>query len=149
MSLSKSLVGGSTNVCKRRVLDFLQTERVLQGLSIIKALSVCIICYFLTDPLTAWCYLLGNGYSCVPKARTRMVLSEKPNDGTVSMLIGEIEEVEYTNVEEHLPTLPNTVSVVHNFCLYEPDSTNFLLLVSTHLNQVGWDSEARYSELNF
>lgn len=61
-----------------------------------------------------------------------MVLSEKPNDGTVSMLIGEIEEVEYTNVEEHLPTLPNTVSVVHNFCLYEPDSTNFLLLVSTH-----------------
>lgn len=32
MPLSKSLAGGSMNVCKTRVLNFLQTERVLQGL---------------------------------------------------------------------------------------------------------------------
>ncbi|XP_055829140.1 protein PHYTOCHROME-DEPENDENT LATE-FLOWERING isoform X2 [Solanum dulcamara] len=80
MSLSKSLVGGSTNVCKRRVLNFLQTERILQG----------------------------NGFSCVPKVRTRMIMSEKPNDGTVAMHIGEIEEVQYTTAEDYLPTLPNT-----------------------------------------
>ncbi|MCD7457832.1 hypothetical protein HAX54_036388, partial [Datura stramonium] len=80
MLLSKSLVGGSTNVCKRRVLTFVQTERILQG----------------------------NSFSYVPKVRTRMIMSEKPNDGTVAMHIGEIEEVEYTTAEDYLPTLPNT-----------------------------------------
>lgn len=60
-----------------------------------------------------------------------MIMSEKPNDGTVAMHIGEIEEVEYTTAEDYLPTLPNTVSVLHNICLYGPDWTT-LLLVSTH-----------------
>ena len=31
MPLSKSLVGGSMNVCKTRILNFIQTERILQG----------------------------------------------------------------------------------------------------------------------
>lgn len=34
--LSKSLIQGSVNICKRRVLTFTQTERVLQGLLILK-----------------------------------------------------------------------------------------------------------------
>ncbi|KAI3803322.1 hypothetical protein L1987_31472 [Smallanthus sonchifolius] len=62
--LSKSLVGGSMNVCKTRVLNFVQTERVLQG----------------------------NGFSLVPKSRTRMILSEKRNDGTVAMHYGELDD---------------------------------------------------------
>nr|XP_016436118.1 PREDICTED: uncharacterized protein LOC107762289 isoform X1 [Nicotiana tabacum]XP_016436119.1 PREDICTED: uncharacterized protein LOC107762289 isoform X1 [Nicotiana tabacum] len=33
MALSKSLVGGSMNICKKRALTILQTEEVLQGLS--------------------------------------------------------------------------------------------------------------------
>ena len=32
MPLSKSLVGGSINVCKTRVLNFVQTEPIPQGL---------------------------------------------------------------------------------------------------------------------
>ena len=36
MPLSKSLVGGSMNVCKTRVLNFVQTDRILQGLLCLK-----------------------------------------------------------------------------------------------------------------
>ncbi|KAI3711946.1 hypothetical protein L1987_70495 [Smallanthus sonchifolius] len=80
MPLSKSLVGGSMNVCKTRFLNFKQTERVLQG----------------------------NGYLVVPKLRTRMILSEKRDDGTVAMHYGELDDYDYSSVEEYLPTLPNT-----------------------------------------
>ncbi|KAJ0865434.1 putative transcription factor Spt20 [Helianthus annuus] len=80
MPLSKSLVGGSMNVCKTRVLNFKQDERVLQG----------------------------NGYVVVPKSRTRMILSEKRDDGTVAMHYGELDDYDYSSVEEYLPTLPNT-----------------------------------------
>ncbi|KAK6124703.1 hypothetical protein DH2020_041558 [Rehmannia glutinosa] len=79
-SLSKSLVGGNMNVCKTRILAFTQSERIIQG----------------------------NGYQVVPKARTRMIISEKPNDGAVAFHIGEIEDAEYLAAEDYLPTLPNT-----------------------------------------
>ncbi|OIS97163.1 hypothetical protein A4A49_08145, partial [Nicotiana attenuata] len=79
MALSKSLFGGSMNICKKRVLTFLQTEEVLQG----------------------------NGFSFVPKERTRMIMSEKPSDGTVAMHIGEMEDAEYLTAEDYLPTPPN------------------------------------------
>ncbi|KAH6793288.1 nuclear receptor coactivator [Perilla frutescens var. hirtella] len=80
MPLSKSLVGGNMNTCKTRILNFIQTERILQG----------------------------NSYQLVPKARTRMIMSEKPNDGAVAIHIGEIEDAEYLAAEDYLPTLPNT-----------------------------------------
>ncbi|XP_071715593.1 protein PHYTOCHROME-DEPENDENT LATE-FLOWERING [Rutidosis leptorrhynchoides] len=80
MPLSKSLVGGSMNVCKTRVLTFLQHERVLQG----------------------------NVYTLVPKSRTRMILSEKCDDGTVAMHYGELDDCDYLAEENCLPTLPNT-----------------------------------------
>lgn len=38
-------------------------------------------------------------------------MSEKPNDGTVAMHYGEIEDNEFLAAEDYLPTLPNTVSV--------------------------------------
>ncbi|KAJ7951479.1 Transcription factor SPT20-like [Quillaja saponaria] len=79
-SLSKSLVGGSINVCKIRVLNFLLPERVVQG----------------------------NDISYIPKIRTRMIMSEKPFDGTVAMHYGEIEDGDYLAAEDYLPTLPNT-----------------------------------------
>ncbi|XP_076885770.1 protein PHYTOCHROME-DEPENDENT LATE-FLOWERING-like [Bidens hawaiensis] len=79
MPLSKSLVGGSVNVCKTRVLIFEQKERVLQG----------------------------NGFS-VSKSRTRLILSEKRDDGTVAMHYGELDDCDYLASEECLPTLPNT-----------------------------------------
>lgn len=80
MPLSTSLAGGNMNVCKTRVLNFMLTERIVQA----------------------------NGYSIVPKARTRLIMSEKPNDGTVAIHIGEIEDAQYLAAEDYLPTLPNT-----------------------------------------
>lgn len=37
-------------------------------------------------------------------------MSEKPYDGTVAMLYGEIEDGDFLAAEDYLPTLPNTVS---------------------------------------
>lgn len=82
MPLSRSLKGGSMNTCKLRVLTCTLTERVPQG----------------------------NTFSVVAKSRTRLVMSEKPNDGTVALYIGEIEVSEYMAAEECLPILPNTHS---------------------------------------
>ncbi|KAK4269052.1 hypothetical protein QN277_022257 [Acacia crassicarpa] len=78
-SLSKSLVGGSMNVSKIRISSFWLPERVLQG----------------------------NVVSLVPKLRTRLIMSEKPSDGTVAMHYGDIEDVDFLAAEDHLPTLPN------------------------------------------
>ncbi|KAG9137668.1 hypothetical protein Leryth_011393 [Lithospermum erythrorhizon] len=80
MPLSRSLVGGSMNTCKLRILNCILAERINQG----------------------------NSFSVVPKARTRLIMSEKPNDGTVALSIGEIENAEYMTMEESLPILPNT-----------------------------------------
>lgn len=60
-------------------------------------------------------------------------MSEKPNDGTVAMHIGEIEEAEYMAVEDYLPTLPNTVSVGHNIFLYGLDHATPLGVRSSYL----------------
>ncbi|MFS7981096.1 putative transcription factor Spt20 [Helianthus anomalus] len=90
MPLSKSLVGGSMNVCKTRVLNFVQTERVLQG----------------------------NGFTVVPKVRTRMILSEKRDDGTVAMHYGELDDCDYLASEDCLPTLPNTVEFIYLLSIY-------------------------------
>ncbi|KAL3632864.1 hypothetical protein CASFOL_025848 [Castilleja foliolosa] len=78
--LSKSLIGGNMNVSKTRILNCIQTERIIQG----------------------------NSFQLVTKARTRMIMSEKPNDGAVAFHIGEIDDVEYFAAEDYLPTLPNT-----------------------------------------
>ncbi|KAF9587950.1 hypothetical protein IFM89_006275 [Coptis chinensis] len=73
--MSKSLIGGSMNVCKTRALTFLQTERRVQG--------------------------------NVPKARNRLMMSEKQNDGTVAMQYGDIDDNDFQFLEDHMPTLPN------------------------------------------
>lgn len=39
-------------------------------------------------------------------------MSEKPSDGTVSMHYGDIDEGDFVAAEDHLPTLPNTVSLL-------------------------------------
>ncbi|KAF9615063.1 hypothetical protein IFM89_021634 [Coptis chinensis] len=49
----------------------------------------------------------GN-VSIVPKARNRLVMSEKQNDGTVAMQYGDIDDNDFQLVEDHMPTLPNT-----------------------------------------
>lgn len=46
--------------------------------------------------------------------RTRMIMFEK-SDGTVAMHCGVIEEVDYVAAEDHLLTLPNTVSFIVDF----------------------------------
>ncbi|PNY13724.1 protein FAM48A, partial [Trifolium pratense] len=79
-SLSKSLIGGSMNTCKMRVSSFIWNERVVQG----------------------------NVVTVVPKCRTRMIMAEKPSDGTVALHYGDIDESDYIGAEDHLPTLPNT-----------------------------------------
>ncbi|XP_031275450.1 protein PHYTOCHROME-DEPENDENT LATE-FLOWERING-like [Pistacia vera] len=80
--LSKSLLGGSMNISKYRVLNFVNPERILQG----------------------------NVVSIVHRLRTRMVMLEKVNDGTVAMYCGDKEEGDILAVEEYLPILPNTHS---------------------------------------
>ncbi|XP_048139527.1 protein PHYTOCHROME-DEPENDENT LATE-FLOWERING [Rhodamnia argentea] len=76
--LSKSLVGGSTNICKTRFLNFVQPERYLQG---------NVVSY---------------------RAQTSLIMSEKLSDGTVAMHYGDVEDGDILASEEHLPTLPNT-----------------------------------------
>ncbi|XP_051135619.1 protein PHYTOCHROME-DEPENDENT LATE-FLOWERING [Andrographis paniculata] len=80
MPLSKSLIGGNVNANRTRIMNFVQSEHIIQG----------------------------NSLQYVTKARTRMIMSEKPNDGSVAFHIGEIENAEYLAVEDYLPTLPNT-----------------------------------------
>ncbi|OWM66551.1 hypothetical protein CDL15_Pgr013768 [Punica granatum] len=78
--LSKLLLGGSMNTCKTRLLNCVLGDRVVQGTVV----------------------------SFIPKARSRMILSEKPSNGTVAIAYGEMEEGDLLEAEEHLPTLPNT-----------------------------------------
>lgn len=49
MPLSKSLVGGNMNVCKTRILNFVQTERVLQGELTFKLLNTILLKLNLVD----------------------------------------------------------------------------------------------------
>ncbi|CAN1827914.1 Protein PHYTOCHROME-DEPENDENT LATE-FLOWERING [Linum perenne] len=78
--LSKSLLGGNINVLKRRVMNFIQGERVLQG----------------------------NMVTYLTKSRAKMIMMEKSNDGTVAMHYGDLEDSDILSAEEYLPTLPNT-----------------------------------------
>ncbi|KAG5380876.1 hypothetical protein IGI04_028718 [Brassica rapa subsp. trilocularis] len=77
--LSKSILGGSMNTCKTRVMNFLRVDRVMQG----------------------------NVSSLVPRIRTRLVMSEKP-DGTVAWYQGDIDDGDTCPSEDHLLVLPNT-----------------------------------------
>lgn len=52
----------------------------------------------------------GNVVTIVSRLRTRMIMSEKPSNGTVSMHYGDIDDGDFVAAEDHLPTLPNTVS---------------------------------------
>ncbi|KAG2313193.1 hypothetical protein Bca52824_024750 [Brassica carinata] len=79
-ALSKSILGGSMNTCKTRVVNFLRMERVMQG----------------------------NVPAAVPKIVTRLVMSEKPIDGTVAWYQGEIDDSDGFPSEDHMLALPNT-----------------------------------------
>ncbi|GKB94742.1 hypothetical protein Tco_0980879 [Tanacetum coccineum] len=71
---------------------------------------------------------VGSGFSLVPKSRTRMILLEKRDDGTIAMHYGEHDECHYLASEECLPTLPNTVSFLIDFDLeykfMDPNNTS-------------------------
>lgn len=46
-------------------------------------------------------------------------MAEKPSDGTVALHYGDIDESDFIAAEDHLPTLPNTVSfITFIFVLY-------------------------------
>lgn len=52
--------------------------------------------------------------SLVPRVQTRMIMSEKPTDGTIAMFYGDIDDGDILSAEDHishLPTLPNAVSL--------------------------------------
>ena len=44
------------------------------------------------------------------RLQCRVILSEKPNDGTVAITYEDIDDSIFFDVEDLLPTLPNTVS---------------------------------------
>ncbi|KAF5732101.1 hypothetical protein HS088_TW18G00790 [Tripterygium wilfordii] len=77
--LSNSLVGGSTNVCKMRIISFIHGDRV------------------------------GNVVSYVPRVQSRMFMTEKPNDGTVGLYYGDLDGGDILIVDDdHLLALPST-----------------------------------------
>ncbi|GAB2253541.1 hypothetical protein Droror1_Dr00006388 [Drosera rotundifolia] len=78
-SLSKSVVGGSANSYKIRVLSFVQAEHTSQA-------------------------------PVISRGRTRMIMSEKPNEGTIAMHYGDVDNDDYLRAEDYLPTLPNSHS---------------------------------------
>ncbi|GAB4841957.1 hypothetical protein Ancab_011914 [Ancistrocladus abbreviatus] len=60
--------------------------------------------------LDIWtCTLSGNSIPVATMMRTRMIMSEKPNDGTIAVHYGDIEDADHLKVEDYLPTLPNTM----------------------------------------
>ncbi|XP_019093621.1 PREDICTED: uncharacterized protein LOC104751088 isoform X1 [Camelina sativa] len=79
-ALSKSIFGGSMNTCKKRVMNFARMERVMQG----------------------------TVSSYVPKIRTKLVMSEKPVDGTVAWYQGDIDDGDVSLPEDNFLALPNT-----------------------------------------
>lgn len=79
----------------------------------------------------------GNCITCVPKFRTRMIMSEKQNDGTVAMLHGDAEG-DFHAVEDYLPTLPNTVSFTRRITAFLGIS---LLMTKVGLCPVIWDNQ--------
>lgn len=50
----------------------------------------------------------GNGV--IAQFRNKLVLLERPNDGTVAMQYGDIDDVNFAFLQDYGPTLPNTVS---------------------------------------
>ncbi|KAL8232470.1 hypothetical protein R6Q57_002248 [Mikania cordata] len=80
MPLSMSLMGGNINICKTRVLNFVQNELPIPE----------------------------NGFVAIPRFHTRLILSERQSDGTVAMHLGELDAVDYLAEDRLLPTLSNT-----------------------------------------
>ncbi|KAI4330719.1 hypothetical protein MLD38_028978 [Melastoma candidum] len=78
MPLSKSIIGGNMNIYKIRVMNLTHQDT------------------------------LGNVVSYSPRPRTRMIMSEKPNDGTVAVHYGDLDDGDILASEEFFPTLPNT-----------------------------------------
>ncbi|KAK4754054.1 hypothetical protein SAY87_002158 [Trapa incisa] len=78
-TLSKSLLGGSMNSCKTILLTCVLGDHRMEG----------------------------GDVSFLPKLQSRMILSEKPSNGTVVIAYGDMEEGNVLDVEDHLPTLPN------------------------------------------
>lgn len=126
-SLSNSVVGGSVNVCKIRILTVQP-----QGLVVY------------TDSLTCTCFssvlrgliilILAANMLPVP-VRTRLIMSEKPNDGTVMMHYGELEVADCLNAEDHLPSLPNTVSIL---CLHCFLLSSFIVVPAGEILSLGF-----------
>ena len=112
MPLSKSLAGGSMNCCKLRVVNFLQTERVLQGFGL-NCLISCLPWHFIfLSPLPNYPTFttVGNIVSVVPRGRSRMIMSEKANDGSVAIHYGDVVDGDFLSAEDYASTLPNAVS---------------------------------------
>lgn len=110
-ALSKSILGGSMNTCKTRVLNFVRVERVMQGLFSVLTRYLAIgifLCLIYSDS----CIFSGTVSSYVPRIRTRLVMTEKPIDGTVAWYQGDIDDGDVFPAEDHLLALPNTVSLL-------------------------------------
>lgn len=94
------------NICKIRVLKFMQPQGLLY--LVVRYLILCDVLMVFSCSLSSTFASAENAVSS--SVRTRMIMSEKPYDGTVAMHYGEIDEFDILAVEDYLPTLPNTVS---------------------------------------
>lgn len=64
-------------------------------------------------------FITGNVGAYGHRLCTRMIMLEKPSDGTVAMHYGEPEDGDVLSAEDYLPTLPNTVSLLCSLHLFD------------------------------
>lgn len=58
---------------------------------------------------TSWVIIAGTAVSSIPKARSRMIVSENPCNGII-VIAYDVEDSDILGVEDHLLTAQNTVS---------------------------------------
>ncbi|GKB37595.1 ribonuclease H-like domain-containing protein, partial [Tanacetum coccineum] len=83
MPLSMSHAGGNVNLCKTRILKFVKE---------------------------AHSYPAGNEEILVPRSETKLILSERQSDGTVTRHYCVFDDYDHSAEEELLPTFPDTYS---------------------------------------
>nr|GEV22399.1 hypothetical protein [Tanacetum cinerariifolium] len=82
MSFSMSHAGGNVNLCKTRILNFVKE---------------------------AHSYPAGNMEILVPMSETKLILSERQSNGTVTMHYCEFDDYDHSAEEELFPIFPNTM----------------------------------------
>nr|GEY00205.1 hypothetical protein [Tanacetum cinerariifolium] len=91
MSLSMSHAGGNVSLRNIKILKFVKE---------------------------AHSYRAGNKEILVPRSETKLILSERKSDGTITMHYCEFDDYDQSAEEELIPTFPNTMSLNHTTYMF-------------------------------